>query len=266
RYMDMFGENPRGLNAVRLLENRRDFTLESLQAMAYSRGLPAFDLLIPSLLRAFDATPDTDPIKRRLAGQVALLRDWPRSWDAASTATSLAIFWGEALRRRTGAAWGAGLTSYEAMAARPAAEQLQALADASDRLEREFGSWRTPWGEINRYQRRNGDIVQEFSDDAPSLPVGFPSARWGTLASFGAMPFPGTRRWYGTGGNSFVAVVEFGDRVRARAVTAGGESSDPRSPHFADQAQRYATGDLREVYFHSDQLNGHVERTYRPGE
>ncbi|MGZ8347529.1 MAG: penicillin acylase family protein [Allosphingosinicella sp.] len=266
RYMDMFGENPRGLNAVRLLENRRDFTLESLQAMAYSRGLPAFDLLIPSLLRAFDATPDTDPIKRRLAGQVALLRDWPRSWDAASTATSLAIFWGEALRRRTGAAWGAGLTSYEAMAARPAAEQLQALADASDRLEGEFGSWRTPWGEINRYQRRNGDIVQEFSDDAPSLPVGFPSARWGTLASFGAMPYPGTRRWYGTGGNSFVAVVEFGDRVRARAVTAGGESSDPRSPHFADQAQRYATGDLREVYFHSDQLNGHVERTYRPGE
>jgi acyl-homoserine-lactone acylase len=152
------------------------------------------------------------------------------------------------------------------MAGLPAEAQLEALAAASDRLERDFGSWRTPWGEINRFQRLTGDIVQPFSDAAPSLPVGFPSARWGSLASFGARSWPGTRRWYGTGGNSFVAVVEFGDRVRARAVTAGGESGDPASPHFNDQAERYATGNLREVYFHPDELAGHVERTYRPGQ
>ena len=57
---------------------------------------------------------------------------------------------------------------------------------------------------------------------------------------------PGTKQWYGTNGNSFVAVVEFGTRVRARAVTAGGESGHPNSPHFNDQAERYASGDLRE--------------------
>ena len=74
------------------------------------------------------------------------------------------------------------------------------------------------------------------------------------------------RRWYGTSGNSFVAIVEFGPRVRAWAVTAGGESGDPRSPHFNDQAERYASGALREVYFYPDQLAGHTERTYRPGE
>jgi acyl-homoserine lactone acylase PvdQ len=152
------------------------------------------------------------------------------------------------------------------MARLPADQQLAALAAASARLDREFGSWRTPWGEINRFQRLTGDIVQPFSDSASSLPVGFPSARWGTLASFGARPYPGTRRWYGTSGNSFVAVVEFADRVRALAVTAGGESGDPASAHFNDQAELYATGNLREVYFHPDQLAGHVERTYRPGE
>ena len=104
------------------------------------------------------------------------------------------------------------------------------------------------------------------SDSAPSIPVPFSSGRWGSLASFGAAPRNGTKRWYGTGGNSFVAVVEFGPRVRARAVTAGGESGDPASPHFNDQAARYASGALREVYFHPDQLRGHVERVYRPGE
>jgi len=96
--------------------------------------------------------------------------------------------------------------------------------------------------------------------------VGFSSARWGSLASFGARTYKGTKKIYGTSGNSFVAVVEFGDRVRARAVTAGGESGDPKSPHFNDQATRYATGDLRDVYFYKPQVEAHVERQYHPGQ
>ena len=66
-------------------------------------------------------------------------------------------------------------------------------------------------------------------------------------------------------GNSFLAIVEFGDKVSARAVTAGGQSGDPRSPHFNDQAARYANGNLRDVYFYPDQLKGHTEREYHPG-
>ena len=151
-------------------------------------------------------------------------------------------------------------------ARRTAEQRLQALAAASDKLAADFGTWKTPWGDINRFQRLTGDIVQPFNDAAPSIPVGFTSARWGSLASFGARTYPGTKKMYGTSGNSFVAVVEFGDRVRAKAVTAGGESGDPKSPHFNDQAERYSTGDLRDVYFYRAQLEGHTERQYRPGQ
>jgi len=108
--------------------------------------------------------------------------------------------------------------------------------------------------------------VQPFNDAGPSIPVGFTSSQWGSLASFGARAYPGTKKWYGTSGNSFVAVVEFGKTVRARAVTAGGESGDPKSPHFNDQAARYSTGTLREVYFYRTQLQGHTQREYHPGE
>ena len=94
----------------------------------------------------------------------------------------------------------------------------------------------------------------------------FASARWGSLASFGARAYPGTKKWYGTSGNSFVAVVEFGDQVRAKAVTAGGLNSVPGSKHFNDQADRYATGQLRDVYFYRSQLDGHIEREYKPGQ
>jgi acyl-homoserine lactone acylase PvdQ len=137
---------------------------------------------------------------------------------------------------------------------------LQSLDAASDRLQADFGTWKTPWGDINRFQR-----LPPFSDAAPSIPVGFTSAVWGSLASFGARPYNGTKKWYGTSGNSFVAVVEFGKQVRAMAVTAGGESGDPKSPHFNDQAKRYSTGGLREVYFYPAQLKGHTEKQYHPG-
>ena len=146
-------------------------------------------------------------------------------------------------------------------------EKLATFARAMDRLERDFGSWQVPWGEVNRFQRISPAIEGVFDDKAPSIPVGFTSNRWGSLAAFGAAQKPGTRRWYGTSGNSFVAIVEFRkDGVHARAVTAGGESGDPGSPHFDDEAQRYVSGDLREVYFYPAELEGHIERIYRPGE
>jgi acyl-homoserine-lactone acylase len=143
---------------------------------------------------------------------------------------------------------------------------LEALAAASDKLTADFGTWKTPWGEINRFQRLTADIVHPFTDAGSSIPVPFTSARWGSLASFGARTYPGTKRMYGTSGNSFVAAVEFGDRVRAKAVTAGGESGEPASKHFNDQAGRYAAGNLRDVYFYRDQLKGHIEREYPPGQ
>ena len=248
-YVESGTESARGLHAVRVLENKKDFTLDSLIAAAYDSYLTYFEKPLPALIKAWDDAPASNPLKAKLAEQIALLRQWDLRWSVTSVPTSLAVFWGEESRRRS-----------------PGAQQdpLQALAAASARLETTFGTWKMPWGEINRFQRLTGDIVQPFNDAGLSIPVGFTSAVWGSLASFGARPYPGTKKWYGTSGNSFVAVVEFGPQVHARAVTAGGESGNPASPHFNDQAKRYATGDLREVYFYRTQLNGHTERQYHP--
>ena len=143
------------------------------------------------------------------------------------------------------------------------AQKLAALAEALDRLTRDFGSWQVPWGEINRFQRNDGAIVQQFDDAKPSTPVPFTSADWGSLAAFEAKRYPGTKRYYGTSGNSFVAVVEFGPKVRAWAITAGGASGDPQSGHFKDEVQRYADGNLRPVYFYPAELRGHIEKVYK---
>ena len=265
-YVETGGESARGLHAIRVLENKKDFTLDSLIAAAYDSYLTWFEKPLPALIKAWDQTPDGNPLKAKVAAQIELLRKWDLRWGVASVPTTLAVFWGEDVRRRVGGGGrGAGTPPDDAIAKAPARQLLEALAAASDRLAADFGSWKTPWGEINRFQRLTGDIVQPFNDAGASIPVGFTSSQFGSLASFAARAYPGTKKWYGTSGNSFVAVVEFGDRVRAKAVTAGGESGNAASPHFNDQGKRYSTGELREVYFYRDQLKGHTAREYHPG-
>jgi acyl-homoserine lactone acylase PvdQ len=266
-YVETGRESARGLHAVRVLEHKKDFTLESLLAAAYDSYLTWFDKPLPALIRAYDSTPAADAVKKSVAEQIEVLRNWDRRWAVDSVATSLAVFWGDDIQRRVASdARKAGLANEDYIGTGAAQQQLlQSLVAASDKLRNDFGSWKTPWGDINRFQRLTGDIVQPFSDAGASIPVGFTSATWGSLASFGARAYPRTKKWYGTSGNSFVAVVEFGPKVRAVAVSAGGESGDPASPHFNDEAMRYATGDLREAYFYRADVESHAEKTYHPG-
>ena len=267
RYMDQTGENWRGVHADKLMADARRFTPESLIATAFDSWLPAFATLVPQITQAWDALPASDPRKADLAEPVALLRGWDDRWGYESEATTLAIFWGDTLWPDVGPfakAERMNVPSYIAEHVGPDAK-LAALARARDRLVRDFGSWRVKWGEVNRFQRLDDSIAPHFDDAKPSLAVPFTSAQWGTLASFGAKPYPNTKRYYGTSGNSFVAVVEFAPHLRAWAVTAGGESGDPASPHFNDQAQRYIDGKLRPVYFYPSDLTGHTERSYHPG-
>ena len=263
RYMDQVGENQRGVHAARLLSAAKALTPRSLAATAFDPWMPGFTQLLPPLLRAYDASP-----RRDLAEPIALLRAWDQRWAARSEATSLAVFWAEALWTAAGIEpHKYSLEAYdEVIRTTSNAAKLDALEAAVGRLTRDFGGWRVAWGEINRFQRNDGAITQTFDDGKPSIPVPFASAQWGSLASFGAKAYRGTRRYYGTSGNSFLAAVEFGQRVKAIAITAGGESGDPKSPHFDDQATRYASGNLRPVYFYPDELKGHIERTYRPGD
>ena len=255
RYFDSEGIQPRTPHAIKVLSARPKFTLDQMVEAAYDPWLPTFAELIPGLVAAAGRTPD--PAR---APAIALLGGWDNRWSAASTETSLAVFWGEALWERgqdRAAALGLRVDQWMANKASDA-DKLAALDSAMARLTADFGSWQVPWGEINRYQRNDASIVQTFNDAKPSVAIPFASAQWGSLASFGAKRYPGTKRYYGTYGNSFVAAVEFGPRVRARAVTAGGESGDPASPHFADQVGRYAAGNLRTVYFWPEDQAGHI--------
>ncbi|MEM7356696.1 MAG: penicillin acylase family protein, partial [Acidobacteriota bacterium] len=265
-YMAPDFENFRGVQAVRLLEQADDVTLDSLIELAYHPGLPAFEVLIPSLVEAWDRSGAGGP-HGDLKEAIEVLRVWDHQVAADSVAMSLAHFYGAQVLRHGDIpdTVRGRLHRIEHFAAEsPDAERLGHLAAVVAQLEADFGDWQTPWGEINRFQRLDGRIDSGFDDAEPSLPVAMASGRWGALASYGARA-KDTKRIYGVAGNSFVAVVEFGDRVQAKSLLAGGQSGDPSSPHFDDQAQRYVDRQFKDVAYYREDIKQRARRTYKPG-
>ena len=261
KYMAYDTENARGIHAVRVLRDRKDFTLDKLIEAAYDSYLPGFEEMIPSLVKAYDIVAKTDKaLRNKLNKPIEALRNWDLRYSVSSVSMSLAVFYSQAQGRQP---------REEGRAAAPVSRerrQVEALARAVDRLTEDFGKWETPWGEINRFQRLSGDIAGRFDDKEPSLPVAFASSGFGSLAAFGATTFPGTKRMYGTRGNSFVAVVEFGEKVKAKSSLAGGVSGNPDSPYFTNQALNYTNGVFKDVPFYKEDLMKSYSKMYKPGE
>ena len=272
-YMAPDAENYRGLNAVRVLSGKSKFTLDTLIAAANDSHLTAFDDLLPPLLAAYQPTSSEKAAAPAVAEAIELLRTWNRGYAKNSVAQTVAIYWAERLLAKARARVPAAQPQLDyisfihfALSNIPAPEKITTLAETLDDLTRDFGTWKMPWGDVNRYQRLTGNIEEKYDDQQPSTPVAFTSAAWGSLASFGAQTYPGTKKRYGNVGNSFVAVVEFGPRISARSVVTGGQSSRPGTSHFTDQAGLYCNGQFKEVRFYPEDVKAHAEKTYYPGQ
>ncbi|MDO9261801.1 MAG: penicillin acylase family protein [Flavobacteriaceae bacterium] len=270
-YLAPDGENFRGLNAVRVLDEEKIYTLDKVIKAGYDTRLTAFELLIPALINAFEKNqtnsyPElTEPIK--------ILKNWDKRVGENSVATTLAIEWGEKLMpiiNKTQATAGmdndiVGKTTYFTMSAEPK-DLLNPLLEVVYDLQKRYGQWQTPWGSINRMQRISTDIENKFDDSKESYPVSFVSSTWGMLPSFNSRTFQNTKKRYGYSGNSFVAAVEFGKVIKAKSLLAGGQNSDPNSPHFFDQGLMFSQGQFKEVLFYKNDVLKNAEKTYHPGQ
>jgi acyl-homoserine lactone acylase PvdQ len=258
-YMAPDAETPRAINAVRLLDREKKFTLDKLIAAAYDNYLASFEVLLPPLFEAFAASTDA-ATQKNLKEPIGVLRAWDNRSSVSSEATTLATYWATQLRKGT-----RGLSDQQLVASTSAEEKLNALTTAMATLTADFGTWKIKWGEVNRYQRLTGNMDEKYDDSKPSIATGLASSAFGSLPSFGSQTFD-TKKRYGTVGNSFVCVVEFGQKVSARSIVTGGQSSNPASKHFTDQAENFLTGKFKDVYFYREDIEKNAERTYHPGE
>jgi acyl-homoserine lactone acylase PvdQ len=262
-YMAPDGENFRDKNAVRLFSKAQRMDLNDLIELGYDRNLAAFEVLIPALIRDFDAKP-----VEALRPLVDSLRQWDFHARTSSVAQTIAVRWGlKLLPKIPKPAVFGGLTdpvqNFTLYAANHlASETVEALQAVYDELRRDFGRWDVAWGDMNRFQRLAN--MPSFDDNKPSIAVPFTSSAWGQLPSYTSRAFQGSKKWYGVNGNSFVCAVEFGPKIKAYSLLAGGQSGDLRSPHFFDQAQNYVHGVFKEVFFDKEAVLLHLEKKYKP--
>ncbi len=269
-YMSSYPENFRGMHAIPLLKKADDLTLDSLIDLAYDTYLPGADLLITGLLDAAHNLPiPTEDVRYA----ISKLDNWDFRVSVNSVEMTFAQYYLNAYYRSgkiptmNGNKRISRLGRFEYMSKKSSREErLEVFTKSIENLIADFGTVDTPWGEFNRYQRNDGEIFQEFDDSKPSIPVGMASGAWGALASYGTRFGENTKRQYGTSGNSFVAVVEFGNKVKAKSMLAGGQSSDPNSPHFDDQTQRYADGKFKDVAYYREDVEKRAEKRYHPGD
>ncbi len=276
-YMAPDGENYRGVLAVRILPEEKNYTLDKVIAKGYNPKILFFENLIPALIRHYDKLIATDEGKAdsvllTLTSPLSTLRGWDFSSGENSVATTLAVNWGSKLMEAINATinlddFDDQVTRTEkfAVSGDPKIFISTFAATIAD-LNKIYGTWNKPWGEINRFQRINDEIDWKFDDSKPSTPVGYTSSQWGQIASFRSIRTEGTKKFYGVNGNSFICAVEFGKRIKAKSLLAGGECGDSTSKHFTDQLDMYAHGQFKEVLFYKEDVMKHVEREYRPGE
>ncbi|WP_273215492.1 penicillin acylase family protein [Runella zeae] len=272
-YMAPDGENFRGVNAVRVLSAGSGYTIDKVIEAGYDTYLSAFEVLIPALVKAFDQSiKPTDSLYAQLAAPMDILRKWDYHTSEQSIAATLAIEWAQKLTPtimrlyiNEGEADQVQNTKRFVASATPS-QFITPFVTTLGELKTRFGKWNMPWGEINRFQRLTGDIQSKYDDNQPSIPVGFASAMWGMLPSYNSRPYAGTQKRYGVSGNSFICAIEFGPRIKAKSLLAGGESGDPASKHFNDQSEMYAKGKFKEVLFYKEDVLKNAERTYHPGQ
>lgn len=105
-----------------------------------------------------------------------------------------------------------------------------------------------PWGFFYRINYNGKDLPANGADGS----VGIFRVAWSEAGP------AEDGRMYIDGGDTWQAVIEFGDKVKAKVLMSYGNSTQKDSPHYGDQLELFSKKEMRDCYYYRADVDKHV--------
>jgi len=242
--------NSRGRRAVECLDANAHLTTEAAVAIINDTHADAAEAWQRAIAQAAEANRGEARVKA-LAPALDLLAKWNGRMDKESAAASLYRMFHEQLRRLGGQG---RISREDVIAGKMDGKQqlalLEALGAAAEHLRKEYGRLEVPWGEIHRVGRGDKDFPCSGGESGSGT----------TLRAVGERQ--AGKKIIGRSGQSCTQLVVFKKTGAVSwSATPWGQSDDPKSPHYSDQAEKlFSNSLLKPTWFNEADLQaGHVE-------
>jgi len=233
----------------RILANEDSFSFEEWADLAFDTYIMKAEEELPALFEEWNKYKNSGiKYNKELQQAMKILADWDKRGTVNSVATALFVLWHEKLSRiNENEDW----------------EKVNALKDVIQECDSLYGNWRVQWGAINRLQRPEKG---SYNDERKSFPAGGVDDNLGTIFAFRSRQRKNTKKRYGYYGQSYVCLVEFGEKLKSKSIIPFGQSSDPESSHFFDQAKLFAKKEFKPSWYYLTEIKNNLEKVYNPGE
>ncbi|WP_035361982.1 penicillin acylase family protein [Dyadobacter alkalitolerans] len=217
--------------SINLIKDDAAITFDELINYKMNTGLEAADRFLDDLLKAVDQHPDS---LTAAAGRV--LSSWDRTTNADSKGAVLFTAWFDQFNPGMAATgWDPKQPVSTPRGLKNPKQAVELLGKAAKKVQEKYRRLDVAWGEVNR-----------FGPDDKNYPANGGSEQYGIYRTIYFTPDrqqPARNR--ATSGDTYVAVTEFGAKVRAQVSLSYGNATQPGHKHNGDQWEDMSAKRLR---------------------
>lgn len=233
--------------AARMMMEDSSITYDQLVDYKLSTRSEFADRIMDDLFAAIDKS---NAAKAKEAK--AVLEKWDREADSDSKGTVLFYSWARKYRispqENYTTPWDINRPMETPDGLADPKRAVDLLVEAANEVEKTFGSLDVAWGDYYRIAYAGKDLPANGIDGA----MGVFRVAWSGGED--------EQHSYVGGGDSWVGVIEFGEKPKAKVLLSYGNSTQKDSPHFGDQLELFSKKELRDAWFTDEEVKAHTEK------
>jgi acyl-homoserine-lactone acylase len=243
-YMSPLGTYWRAQRAINLVKDNPSISFDQLVEYKLNTGMEAADRFLDDLISAVEDFPSPEALEA-----ASVLKAWDRKTETSSSGAVLfAAWWNEIRNNMFEIPWNNENPVTTPAGLKERKKAVDILVNVSRTVKEKYGSIRIAWGDVNRFRIGNYDYPANGGPD--------------NLGVFRTMYFVDDKdnKRHAVAGDTYVAVTEFGEKVRASVLLSYGNASQPGNKHAGDQLKMLSDKKLRPALLEKDEILRNLEK------